>query len=118
MASRSNRNIVFWCQEHVVFCPKYRRQVLVNGVERRLKQIGAEVAEKTDGILRETEVMPGHVPLLIDRRKAEFQPRKLVSQQPRRSPLNCLDHAMYSQLRSDGSLPKGTTTGCSESPRL
>jgi len=35
------------------------------------------------------------------RRQAGFQPRKLVSQQPRRSPLNGLDHAMYSQLRID-----------------
>ena len=50
----------------MVFCPKYRRQVLVNGVDRRLKQIIAEVAEATDSILLETEVMPDHVHLLID----------------------------------------------------
>jgi putative transposase len=61
-----NRNIVFSCKYHVVFCPKYRRQVLVNGVERRLKQIIAEVAEETDSILVETEVMPDHVHLLIE----------------------------------------------------
>jgi REP-associated tyrosine transposase len=66
MASRVNRNIVFSCKYHVVFCPKYRRQVLVNGVERRLKQIIAEVAEETDSILVETEVMPDHVHLLIE----------------------------------------------------
>jgi REP-associated tyrosine transposase len=66
MASRANRNIVFSCKYHVVFCPKYRRQVLVNGVERRLKQIIAEVAEETDSILVETEVMPDHVHLLIE----------------------------------------------------
>jgi putative transposase len=66
MASRSNRNIVFSCQDHVVFCRKYRRQVLVNGVERRLQQISAEVAEETDSIWAETEVMPDHVHLLIE----------------------------------------------------
>jgi hypothetical protein len=32
-----------------------------------------------------------------ERRKAGFQPRKLVSPQPGRSPLNCLAHAMDSQ---------------------
>jgi putative transposase len=66
MASRSNRNIVFSCQDHVVFCRKYRRHVLVNGVERRLQQISAEVAEETHSILVETEVMPDHVHVLID----------------------------------------------------
>jgi putative transposase len=60
---RSNRNIVFSCKHRVVFCPKYRRQVLVNGVDRRLKQIIAEVADQTHSILLETEVMPDHVPL-------------------------------------------------------
>jgi putative transposase len=63
MEYRSNRNIVFSCKYHVVFCPKYRRQVLVKGVDRRLKQIIAEVADQTDSILLEVEVMPDHVHL-------------------------------------------------------
>jgi len=50
----------------MVFCPKYRRQVLVNGADRRLKQIIAKVAEETDSVLLKTEVMPDHVQLLID----------------------------------------------------
>jgi putative transposase len=67
MGSRAKRNIVFWCQDHVVFCRKYPRHVLVNGVDdRRLQQISAEVTEETDGILLETEVMPDHVHVLID----------------------------------------------------
>jgi REP-associated tyrosine transposase len=68
MASRAKRNIVISCQDHGVFCRKYRRHVLVNGVERRFKQISAEVAKETDGILLETEVMPDHVHLLSIRR--------------------------------------------------
>jgi putative transposase len=66
MVSKGKRNIVFSCQDHVVFCRKYRRHVLVDGVEWRLKQISAEVAEETDSILLETEVMPDHVHVLID----------------------------------------------------
>jgi len=66
MEYRSNRNIVFSCKYHVVFCPKYRRQVLVNGVDKRLKQIIAEVVEETNSILFEIEVMPDYVHLLID----------------------------------------------------
>jgi putative transposase len=59
MGSRAKRNIVFSCQDHVVFCRKYPRHVLVNGVERRL-------SEETDSILVETEVTPDHVHVLID----------------------------------------------------
>lgn len=37
MKYKSNRNIVFSCNYHVVFCPKYRRPVLVDGVDERIK---------------------------------------------------------------------------------
>jgi putative transposase len=56
MEYRSNHNIVFSCKYHVVFCPKYRRQALVNGVDRRRRQSIAEVA---GSVLLETEVMLG-----------------------------------------------------------
>ena len=35
----SNHNIVYSCKYHIVFCPKYRRKVLVNGVDVRLKEL-------------------------------------------------------------------------------
>ena len=44
MKYKSNRNIVFSCNYHVVFCPKYRRPVLVDGVDERFKEIAWEVA--------------------------------------------------------------------------
>jgi putative transposase len=49
----------------VVWCPKYRRKVLVNGVEDRLKQIIHEVANEHDVLVEEVEVMPDHVHLLV-----------------------------------------------------
>ena len=65
-AIRSNRNVVYRCSYHVVFCPKYRRRVLVGPVERRLKElIPALVAEKR-GELEAFEVLADHVHLLID----------------------------------------------------
>jgi REP element-mobilizing transposase RayT len=39
---RSNNNVTFDCKYHVVWCPKYRRDVLVHGVDVRLKQIVGE----------------------------------------------------------------------------
>ena len=46
MDYKSNNNIVYSCRYHVVFCPKYRRRVLVDGVDERLKEIAREVAEE------------------------------------------------------------------------
>ena len=42
------------------------RYVLIEGVDRRLKQIIAGVAEETDSLLLESEVMLDHVHILID----------------------------------------------------
>lgn len=35
----SNAHCVFNLGYHIVFCPKYRRKVLVNGVDERLKSL-------------------------------------------------------------------------------
>lgn len=36
---RPNRNVVFSCKYRVVWCPKYRRSVLVDGADEALKRI-------------------------------------------------------------------------------
>lgn len=66
MGYKSNRNVVYSCKYHVVFCPKYRRPVLVEGVDDRLKQIVREVIAETQSELIEMEVMPDHVHLLVE----------------------------------------------------
>jgi len=50
----------------VVWCPKYRLPVLVNGVDIRLKEILREVVGETTGEILELEVMPDHVHVLVD----------------------------------------------------
>ena len=62
---KSNRNVVYSCQYHVVWCPKYRRKVLTGGVDERLKAILREVAEERQAEIVELEVMPDHVHLLV-----------------------------------------------------
>ncbi len=66
MEYKSNQNIVYSCKYHVVWCPKYRRRVLTNEVEERLKAILHEVAEERQAEIIELEVMPDHVHLLIE----------------------------------------------------
>jgi putative transposase len=62
---QSSRNVVYSCQYHVVWCPKYRRRVLVQGVDERLKRILHEVATERRAEIIEMEVMPDHVHLLV-----------------------------------------------------
>src|SRR5262245_48361704 len=66
MGYKSNRNVVYSCKYHVVWCPKFRRPVLVDGVDERLKEILDNVAtERRSGLLG-VEVMPDHVHLLAE----------------------------------------------------
>lgn len=62
---KTNNNIVYSCKYHVIFCPKYRRKILVDGVDVRLKEIIRETCAETDCEIIELEVMPDHVHLLV-----------------------------------------------------
>jgi len=59
-------NILYSCQYHVVFCPKYRRKVLINSIETRLKELIMQKQEEYKYKIIEMEIMPDHVHLLID----------------------------------------------------
>jgi putative transposase len=63
---KHNNNVVYSCHYHVVWCPKYRRPVLVNGVAQRLKVILRQVAAEWQAEIIEMEVMPDHVHLLVE----------------------------------------------------
>ncbi len=59
-------SLVYSCQYHVIFCPKYRRSVLTDGIDIRLKELIVEKQEEYGYTLIELEVMPDHVHLLLD----------------------------------------------------
>lgn len=63
---KNKTHLTYSCQYHVIFCPKYRRKILKNGVDIRLKEIFTEIADKYDFQIIEMEIMPDHVHLLID----------------------------------------------------
>jgi len=59
-------NLVYDCNYHIVFCPKYRRRVLVDGIDDRFKELVlAKQAEYKYNIV-EMEVMSDHVHLLLN----------------------------------------------------
>ena len=57
---------VYCCRYHVIFCPKYRRKVLINGIDERFKEIVLSMQEEQNFKVMEMEVMPDHVHLLLD----------------------------------------------------
>ena len=66
MEYKSNRNVVYSCKYHLVWTPKFRRPVLIEGVDERLKTILQDVVDLTRSELIEVEVMPDHVHLLVE----------------------------------------------------
>ena len=66
MEYKSNNNVVYSYKYHVVWCPKYRRKVLVDGVDARLKELIDEICHELRIDVIEMEIMPDHVHLLIE----------------------------------------------------
>ncbi len=63
---KSSHSIVYSCQYHIIFCPKYRRKVLIDGVDVRLKELLIEKELEYGYEVIEVEIMPEHVHLLLD----------------------------------------------------
>jgi putative transposase len=66
MEYKSNNNVVYSCKYHVVWCPKYRREVLVGDVADRLKELIRQIAFEHQAEVIELEILPGHVHLLVE----------------------------------------------------
>lgn len=50
---------------HIIWCPKYRRKVLVGEVETRLKELLPELAEGSGCTIDTMEVMPDHIHIFL-----------------------------------------------------
>jgi putative transposase len=66
IAYKSNRNVYYSCTYHVVWCPKYRRKVLVEAVAERLAAIIREVCQEHQAEVLSLEIMPDHVHVLVE----------------------------------------------------
>jgi len=61
-----NAGAVFSLKYHVVWCPKYRRSVLVKPVDARLKALLRQKAAALGLTIHVVEVMPDHVHLFVE----------------------------------------------------
>lgn len=63
---RRNAGATFSLKFHLVWCPKYRRPVLVPPFDGRLKEIIHEVAAEAEMTIHALEVMPDHVHVFVE----------------------------------------------------
>jgi len=63
---KNSSHLTYSCQYHMIFCPKYRRKVLTDPIDTRLKELFLQIADQYGFSILEMEVMPDHVHLLID----------------------------------------------------
>jgi putative transposase len=61
-----NAGAVFSLKYHLVWCPKYRRPVLVAPVNTRLKALLTEKARELELTVHLVEVMPDHVHVFLE----------------------------------------------------
>ena len=66
MKYKSNKNVVYSCNYHIVWCPKYRRKVLKGEIETRLKEVVVNTCKEINVDIIEMEIMPDHVHLLLE----------------------------------------------------
>jgi putative transposase len=93
MEAKHGRGYVYAIQYHVVWCVKYRRQVLAGDIETDLSQQFSEIASSYGFTIEAQRIMPDHVHLLIAATPQHFIPdiikvlkgisaRKLFMQHP------------------------------------
>ena len=61
----ASAHLKYLCRYHVIFCPKYRRKIFVDGIDERLKETFKDISASHDFEILEMEVMPDHVHLLL-----------------------------------------------------
>lgn len=81
---KTNNNVCYSCKYHVIWCPKYRRKVLINGVDTRLKELILQTAGEHAAEIIELEIMPDHVHILLEA-DLQYGIHKLVKQMKGRS---------------------------------
>ena len=62
---KNNNTSIVNINYHLIWCPKYRRKVLVNGIDERLKVVLCEIAKEMDCEIESIEVMPDHCHIFI-----------------------------------------------------
>ena len=63
---RSNAGAVFTLKYHLVWCPKYRKPLLIGPVAARLKELLEAKAAEIGATIHALEIMPDHVHMFVE----------------------------------------------------
>jgi len=74
-----SRSATYNLAYHLIWCSKYRRSVLINGIDLRLKELLHLKARDLGVIIETMEVMPDHVHLFVKCEPVD-SPQWLISQ--------------------------------------
>ena len=66
MEYKVKNNVEYSCKYHVVWCPKYRRKVLIESIAVRLKELIKEQATAIEADIIQLDILPDHVHLLLE----------------------------------------------------
>ena len=72
---KSTSHAVYEAKYHLVWCPKYRKKILVGEIRERVKELFFEIAERYDFEIDRCEVAEDHIHILIS-----FPPRYSIAQ--------------------------------------
>lgn len=76
---KSSSHATYNCAYHLIWCPKYRRNILIGDIEKRLKELLIQKANEQKWTIENMEVMPDHVHVFIKANPTD-SPMHIVSQ--------------------------------------
>ena len=71
------RGYVYSLQYHIVWCTKYRKKVLLDGIDNEIKDYLNDIAKEYSFSIMAMEVMPDHIHILVDC-KPQFFPSDMI----------------------------------------
>ena len=63
---KKSNKVCYSCKYHIIWCTKYRRQVLTDDIQLKLKSLIQEIIDFNNCEIIEIEIMSDHVHLLLE----------------------------------------------------
>lgn len=60
-----NNKVVYLTQYHIIWCPKYRKNILIDSIKNRLQNIILDVCNELNAEIKALEIMPNHIHLFV-----------------------------------------------------
>lgn len=60
-----HNKVTFLTQYHIIWCPKYRRNILSGKIKDRLNEIIVNVCQELGATIKAFEIMPNHIHIFV-----------------------------------------------------